>query len=535
MLENDIYVDHTVLDIHTYNELLSFLREKIGYTGSDFKTAVLVLCAFSFYLTQEELSFLCPLYPLYSHLSSRVFKPLVEQGYMQAEKAASAKEYEGTARVFYYVTAQGYQYANSLCHGKLTARYKKNRSKVAKSHTYYIGYNFFQFLKLGYALTWEREYLLSERSFSYKNSAPILQVDAKCVLYERFGQEPFLTVYVEQDLGTEHNDVLLSKIDDYSKLGIMDYPLDSVIAFSFSQKGVTGKKEEHRVASPYTIAKCQQLMDYMDMMHLDDVYDAYLTGYPDTEYISTLLLKCGAARVNKDGDGLKKSKLILDRSFLEEFKSTVVERRNPYQQRDFNLTRAYFSMSRLEEMVKLLYRNVDREHPFMQRLRRGYQIFYLPTTLITERFGYAMLSNRIDKQNKLALSLSCICSDVRYNAPLSNPLQISDKIKLNLRNEFVSVSKNNIHIYVEFLCFDVGAWLRALYLAGLKNNNGTTLVCVIESRKQLEDLHRVISNMADSATQNILFLMLYDIGKADRLFRIEGEKMKRIYVSGSES
>ena len=533
MLKNDIYVNHSDLCINDQQEFFDYLREKIGYTGNDIKTAVLVLCAYSFYLTQEELSFLCPLYPLYSHLSTRIIKPLIEQGYISVETASSTKEKEGTAKAFYYITAQGYQYANSLCQGKLTTKYKKNRSKVAKSHTYYIGYNFYEFLILGFSMTWQREYLLSERNFSYKNSAPILQVDARCVLYDSFGRSPFMTVYVEQDLGTEHNDVLLAKIDDYSTLGMMDKPLDSIILFSFSQKGVTDKRNGSvAMVHPYHKTKCKQLLDFMDGMHLDDVYDAYLAGYPDRAFITQLLTKCGGGRLSKDGQYITKGKEKLDRAFLECFLKTILEKRNPYQQRDYNLIRTHFAMSRLEEMVKLMYSYADRERPFMQRLRRGYQIYYLPTTLVSDRIKFALPDKFPTVREKLLESLGNVYGNVHYKGELSKPIGVSDKVRVNFRNE---ISSNTADIYFEYLCFDIGAWLRALYFLRIKGHDKPKhLVCVFENNKQMQSFYNALSCYFDdfSVRRNMLFsVMLYDIGKPGKVFYVKNEHMERVYVT----
>ncbi|WP_026653553.1 hypothetical protein [Butyrivibrio proteoclasticus] len=531
MLDNDIYVNHSSLGFSSQEELFEYLSDKLGYTGSDLKSAVLVLCAYSFYLTQEELSFLCPLYPLYSHLSSRVIKPLIEQGYLQQEKATSFKEQEGTARVFYYITAQGYQYANSLCQGKLTTKYKKNRSKVAKSHTYYIGYNFYELLVLGYSMTWQREYLLSERSFNYKSNVPILQVDARCDLYERFGSKPFFTVYVEQDLGTEHNDVLMKKIENYAILGIMDRPLSSIIMFSFSQKGVTdGKNGLKNQLHPYSPTNCQQLLDYMDVMHLDNVYDAYLTGFPDVSFITNFLVKCGGARISKDGENLKRTKQVLDRNFVSEFKKLLGERRNPYQHRDYNLIRSRFSQSRLEEMVKLLFSISDRENAFMQRLRRGYQVYYLPTTLVSDRIVYGLLDKNPELIHKITSSLSYLCGNISYKSPLSAPIVVRDNIKVNLRNYFEGSSTN---ICVEFPCFDIGAWIRAMYFSKYKNSSEKLhMVCVFETKKQYQDFYRTLSHYSDSFNLNrhqILGVMLYDLGNSEKLF-VVNDSLNRIYV-----
>ncbi|AOZ97944.1 replication-relaxation family protein [Butyrivibrio hungatei] len=532
MLDTDIYVNHSSLGFSSQDELFDYLNERIGYTGNELKSAILVLCAYSFYLTQEELSFLCPLYPLYSHLSSRVIKPLIEQGYLQQEKASSFKEQEGTARVFYYITAQGYQYANSLCQGKLTTKYKKNRSKVAKSHTYYIGYNFYELLMLGYSMTWQREYLLSERSFNYKSKAPILQVDARCDLYERFGSKTFYTIYVEQDLGTEHNDVLIKKIDNYAALGIMDRPLSSMIMFSFSQKGVTdGKNGLKNQLHPYSPSNCQQLLDYMDVMHLDNVFDAYLTGYPDVSFITNFLLKCGGARPSNDGDSLKRTRQVLDRNFVSEFKRLLGERRNPYQHRDFNLIRSRFSQSRLEEMVKLLYSTSDRESPFVQRLRRGYQVYYLPTTLVSDRVVYGILDHRPDLLSQISASLESIYGNADYSGPLSAPIIVKDNIKVNLRNRFCC---NKIDVYVEFPCFDIGSWIRAMYFSKYKSSDKCHLLCVFETKKQVQDFYRTLCAFNSSFDKNvhqILGLMLYDIGKEEKIFCVDESLSKNIIVT----
>ena len=258
MLENDIYVNHTSLEITAIDKMIKYLEDTLSFKGKDLQDAVLVMCAYSFYLTNEEISLIFPIFPAFTHLSTRVFAPLVRKGYLASEKAASQKEMEGTAKVFYYVTAQGYQYANILCNGKLTSKYKKNRSKIAKSHTYYIGYNFIQLLMLGFPLTWQREYLLGK--FSYTSKQPVLQVDGYCEMYDPETKKAFFRIFVEQDICTEHNDVLVGKLQNYASYGLMDYPDSSMIIFSLSQKGVNlGVNGSVKTVHPYNENKSNKL------------------------------------------------------------------------------------------------------------------------------------------------------------------------------------------------------------------------------------------------------------------------------------
>ena len=89
MLDNDIYVNHTSLNINTIEGMLKFLKETLSFEGKDLQDAILVLCAYSFYITNEEISLIFPIFPAFTHLSTRVFSPLVKKGYLSSEKAAS--------------------------------------------------------------------------------------------------------------------------------------------------------------------------------------------------------------------------------------------------------------------------------------------------------------------------------------------------------------------------------------------------------------------------------------------------------------
>lgn len=526
MLENDIYLNHIQLNIENIEDISNFMSRTLSFTGKSLKDIVLVLCAYSFYLTHEELSLLFP--PIYQsasqHISERTFSALEKDGYLKHETITSYKEQEGTARTFYYVTAQGYQYANSLCHGKLTSRYKKNRSKTAKSHTYYIGYNFIQLLLLGYPITWQREYLISS-SLGQRNNA--LQVDGKCDLFDNFGKKPYCTIYVEQDLGTEHNDILVGKLQNYAAYGLMDSPKDSLVLFSFSPKGVTfqsnGKNSQKH---PYSANKCKELLNYMDMMHLDNIYDAYITGYPDTQFITSLLLKTRSAKGTHSG--YKKNKDILSKEELEEFRQLLLVRRNPYQQKDYNLIRNAFCKSRLEEMIKLLFSHIDKNELFLLRIRDGYQIMYLPTTLVAERIRYALLSKYIDLQQKIAHSLSEPFEAVVFRNELSHSLPLTNRLKLTLRNYF---SNQEFDIFFEFLCFDVGAWVRAAHFPSLVSDKKAILVAVFESRAQIETFYNTIGFIYDEDSNiKIYGIMLHDIGSSGHLFFVKDDSLKKTYL-----
>lgn len=526
MLDEDIYVNHTQLNINTIDQMINHMRETLSFTGRDLQDAILVLCAYCFYLTNEEVALAYPIFPAFTHLSTRAFAPLTKKGYIKPIKAESRKEMEGTAKVFYTITAQGYQYANSLCQGKLTAKYNAHRSKVARSHRYYIGYNFIQLLMLGFPLTWQREYTMGKFSMT-RDSA--LQVDGVCELYEAFGNKPFETIYIEQDLCSEHNDVLVGKLENYASFGLMDYPDRSLLVFSMSQKGVSlGVNGSTKVVHPYSEPRCNKLITYMKEMYLDDVYDAYMTGYPDAKFITALMLKVGAAKETENG--LKKGSNRFSLEQLKEFRDLVNQDRNPYRQKEYNMIRSRAARSRLEEMVKVLYAHLGSSDLFMLRIRRGYQIHYYATTLVAERIKYAMLSHYKDKQRDLELSLSYM-GNVKFKGELSKDIFLTSGLKMNLRNEFTS---DNGNIYMEFLNSDVGGWVRsAQFIKKYVSDTPLTLVTVFETKQQLTDFYNACGCYLDEfsfSKTKVLGLMLYDIGKENRLFYIKDRSMKKFFL-----
>jgi len=528
MLENDIYVNHTSLNICTIDGMLSFLKETLSFEGKDLQDAILVMCAYSFYLSNEELSLIFPIYPAFTHLSSRVFGPLIKKGYLASEKVSSRKDMEGTAKVFYYVTSQGYQYANSLCHGKLTSKYKKNRAKIAKSHTYYIGYNYIQLLMLGFPMTWQREFLLG--SYSYTGRTAALQVDGYCELYKSFGQDPFYTVFIEQDLCTEHNDILVGKLQNYAKYGLMDSPHSSMIIFSLSQKGVNyGANGSVNTVHPYSENKCNKLLQYMDEMFLDDLYDAYITGYPDKNFITALMLKVGAAKAT-DKELLKRGPVRINRDFIKEFRDYINQNRNPYAIKEFNITRSSAARSRLDEMVRLTYGHLHSKEDFITKIKEGYQICYYATTLVADRIKFAMLSHFPAQQKALEQSLTYF-ENPRFKNELTEPIITKQGFQLTLRNNFVSEKAN---IFVEFPSSDVGAWIRsAQYIKRFEELKNIVLILVFETNQQVTDFYKAndcFSSFSPEACEGMLCLMLYDIGKPNKLFFISDTTMKKHHL-----
>lgn len=531
MLDNDIYVNHTSLGINTIEGMLSYLKDTLSFEGKDLQDAALVLCAYSFYLTKEEISLIFPIYPAFTHLSTRVFAPLVRKGYLASEQATARKDMEGTARVFYYVTSQGYQYANSLCQGKLTTRYKKNRARIAKSHTYYIGYNFIQLLMLGFPMIWQKEYLLGSYNYNYSNRTSALQVDAYCELYKQQEQKPFFKVYIEQDLRTEHNDILVGKLQNYASYGLMDYPSDSMIIFSMSQKGVTyGANGPHVTQHPYSEARVNKILEYMKEMYLDDLYDAYITGYPDKKFITSFMLKVGAAKENPDGEILKRGNIRINKEFVKEFRDLINQNRNPYAMKEFNITRTLAARTRLEEMVKLVYKHLNSNEPFLAKIRRGYQICYYATTLVADRIKYAKLSVFRPEQERLEKSLS-VFGNPRFKNELSEPILLKKGTKLNLRNHFTS---DKADIYVEFASSDVGAWVRGTHFAKTAvDKKKKVLVLIFETKQQMQDFYRAndcYESEFSTDRGGIVNLMLYDIGTEDKLFYVTDESLKRHYA-----
>ncbi len=533
MLEDDIYVNQFSLGIDSVYGMTEHMRRTLSFEGKGLREAVLVLCAYCFYLSQEELSLLYPVYPAFTQLSSRVFKPLIDLGYIVSEPAQKQNECEGTCKTFYSITKSGYEYANSLCNGKLTVKYRKNRTRIAKSHSYYIGYNLIEILLLGYAVTWQREYLLSS---SFSLGKKMLQVDARCDLYEAFGQHPFYTIYVEQDLGTEGNSVLFNKMMTYADLSLMNHPKDSLVLFSFSPKGVSLKNNPSSsdLGHLYSRTRLKALLSYMDMMHLDDAYEAYITGFPDREFVMLFLLTTSAAKENSNGPLLKRGPFKADRAFIEEFLLLINQRRNPYQQRDYNYVRCNLTRSRMEEMVRLIFRHASDNSRFFISMRDGFQILYLPTTLVANRLPYAFLSHSKDTLSALMMSLGYF-GNLRFVSDVSDtPLVLDRSVQISLRNMFLTGDQKRI--FVEFPALDIGAWLRALHFSSLYHaSEPITLICVFETEKQLSDFYRACEAYMRTYSierGGILCLMLSDIGRTDRLFYCKDNSLARTYPKG---
>lgn len=533
MLDGDIFVNHKSLDIDGTAGILKHMEDTLSFSGKDLQDAVLVLCAYCFCLSQEEFSLLYPLNDsFFKVFSSRVLKPLIKEKLLTEEKASAAKDREGTARVFYTITKAGYDYAHSLCHGRLTAKYKKERAKIARSHTYYIGYNLIQILLLGYAVTWQREYLLNA-PYVYTKKKKILQVDAKADLYEAFGQSPFMTVYVEQDMGSEKNDVLFGKLSGYAELSLMDNPKKSLVLFSFSPKGVrinqnTAKQTNH----PYDVRKIEALLEYLNFMHLDDAYEAYVTGFPEHGFIEKFLLVTGAGKEVKNDTILKRGSVTADRAFIEEFKALTKSLRNPYLHKEYNMQRVSFARKRLEDMVKLIYAYAGDKDPCFDRMRQGYQVFYLPTTLVANRLPFAFLSRAGEELGKLSVSLKRFDALTFVDEVSADTLSLDKGVRIRLRNEF-SYGKGS-RLFVEFPALDLGAWLRILHFSRLYHKDvPIILVCVFETRQQLSDFYRTCNAYMDDfglSKSNILCLMFHDIGRTDRLFFCKDDSLKRIYI-----
>ena len=103
---------------------------------------------------------------------------------------------------------------------------------------------------------------------------------------------------------------------------------------------------------------------------------------------------------------------------------------------------------------------------------------------------------------------------------------------IRLRNEFHD--SDGRRIFVEFPAFDLGAWLRALYFVRLyKKSLPVDLICVFESASQIRDFYEKCGGYMDSYSANkpnILCLMLYDLGKANKLFYCSDGSLRRNYI-----
>ncbi len=203
---------------------------------------------------------------------------------------------------------------------------------------------------------------------------------------------------------------------------------------------------------------------------VDDLCELVGNNEVDQEYLFDLLNATGTAILL--GGEFFRSGIRFSLEDMEAFYSDLCLRRNPYQHKAFNILHIQLSFKRMLAMANRLFVNNTRRLPAYGRcMTAGFPVYFMPTTLLADRFQYAFLQDYPAARKKIEKVLSTYYSAIKFVSDVSEPIydpQLEDYVCF--RNIFSygyvyehSGIKEKGYISIEFLSFDLGAWLRTYW------------------------------------------------------------------------
>ena len=451
------------------------IKTLFGYNVSSLKDSVLILMAIAGGFISYEQFF--SLYESYtSSLYTCAVNPLLKSGYIERK---TFKEKEGNSKGCLMLTKSGYQYANSLCDGRLHD-YHPLRGDNNLVHSYYVGWVAYQMMALG----WPFDFYCEVRFGGSDRDA--LRADAVIRMKDKNGES--IRVFVEQDMGTEQTWDLVSKIKRYELYGLMENEKEPII-FTVAKKGACIDKVNtlRGYEKAFSKGKCAQLLDAF-RRNVGRSSRTIMREYPDQEYFWAIH---GVLHLIPSGDEeeLNTNQWDEDAYDLEEFYNGILRLNNPLQSYFINGQHNKLAKGRIEMMRKYICRWIDDDcqDKFLERILEGQQILFIPTTALVNymKWGFIGVFEEVDEQlpellrdyqtmEYLGVCTPYIC--------LMNGKYVRFRNHLRLKDEL----GNTYNAGIECMHMDLGAHVRVTeFLKYAPENTDLEIICLFEDYTQL--------------------------------------------------
>ena len=211
--------------------------------------------------------------------------------------------------------------------------------------------------------------------------------------------------------------------------------------------------------------------------------------------------------------------------FVKEYLDSLKSRTNPYMFREMNRIHSHYKELRLSYAVDAIFEDISNPPDFTWPLLQGFQVLYLPTSLVVNYMPYAMLSLFPKHRGKLMKVIAKYFGDTDFAGELSERMYVLENKPLRMRNIFTyrTGSGHIGTVSVEFPCMDLGAWLRVYMLAN--HYNGTepfNVICVFDTMEQAREFFNTVHFNApadvDPDKSGIYCMLLSELEKPHPLF-----------------
>ena len=493
MLDNNIYLTASPYASMDPKEAEREIAKNLGIRVKNAADLLLVLNAYTLFMSHEELRALLPSLSYNNRINKLAIPQLKKAGYIDR---ISLKSPVGTSKCLFEITKQGEGAARRIKGGAITVKrpkkFQKDKAQAYEdklSHPYSAGFNLFQLLLLQEPFEWEREVPYGSGYEFKQNRSDFLQVDARCFLYPKNAKKA-RCLFIEQDMGTETNRVLMEKLEKYNNYSLMA-DKDNLIVFSFYQKEASISLD-HKGLSVFSNARCRALSDFMEVYNYDLVDEVLASDYKDKDY-ARALKEFVEAENAKYGE-----KEVVTASFVEDFAQTLALHENPYMLRSFNMEHLALTKRRLYGIAKALMTFAYQPPLFFDRIAEGFVVSAIPTCLLANRLPFAMLSKFDEAKSRVEETVLRYFPKASFTGEVSDPVPVKTGTSVSmirLRNAFTYPTQSGKgYVFVEMPFMDAGSWLRLKLLTdAYAGRDPVSVICVVEDEEQARQLFSAIN------------------------------------------
>lgn len=373
----------------------------------------------------------------------------------------------GHTKTVYALTQRGAeQYAlitNEYVELTSTVDKKLKRGGSLCQHDYLAGMNYIACLSVMPGCLWHSETVFGQ----YLRGGNSGAVCPDGVMY--YGG---IRYFFEEDLNTERNVVLTNKLAKYQKQGLLSDKQGGVIISLYSQR-------DRAVNAPlpeFNRTNIRAVIADMELRGLSSCYTYLLSLPKDSGHYNTVYALLHKVRVLKDGERVKNHDYSITK--LKQYLYDLENLSNYYENAEGlngQLKDLYLKRTALIKTLGLKYTS-DAE---ISQLYNGFALYLFPTLSVGRYMDFVshireyILSSCLVEYDKECFTRSFYKTACEISCKKGTPVPVS------LRNVFVSDARK---IAVEYLSFDLGAWLRCMYFVSQRHlfEDNAILIMVIE-------------------------------------------------------
>jgi hypothetical protein len=506
--------------------LSDLIRSSLGVPVFNNAEAVCVLALLAGSVSYEEIYSVFGTIPKIFY--KKVFPKLIKEGVVERVRFDRP---DGACVSYFKLTAKGYSQTKDIL-SMLPVVPKRDRQKMGV-HSYAIGYNLYQLVRLSHPFIWVAEAPYDnplKEDLSWRSD---LSYRTDCNAIFTRDNTSYRIVHIEEDRAMEHVDELLGKLYNYYKKGCFSNS-DETLVFSIRAAGVSvpdvsvyGRAKDYLYSSKYL----NDLIRCMEDGGMDDA--AVLIGHPDVfnrqEYLTALLNRASSVTDCVDLAYLKSLQGELDGGM-------GISR---MQMQDFNAQHQAVSLNILNGLMTPFKRLFDiaEADQLSLLLIKGRAVGVLPTSLLSSRLPYLMLSDFDEYVSRVSSFLSLYYGEVVFEGETGPALLFGDyKNRLVMRNAFRHGSG---HVFVEFPMMDMASWVRCCLYSKYMGTfpDISQVVCVFDTREEAEKFFSVCGYDAkqlyfDKGSCGMYGMLFDDLRRSDRdgIFLASGEGDRRYLI-----